>query len=487
MADKRYDGEIRKLNGCRWELPRDPARGMLTNGVLYATEPLFRQAEQDATLWQLANVACLPGIVGPAMAMPDCHYGYGFPIGGVAATDVEEGVISSGGVGYDINCGVRLLRSSLTEGEVRPLLRDLVNQIFRDVPCGVGGSGRVRLGREDMAAVLRKGAAWVVAQGWGTPADLANTEESGAMSGADPDAVSLRARERGGPQLGSLGSGNHFLEIQVVDQIYDAAAADVMGIGEPGQVTVMIHCGSRGLGHQVCDDAIEVMQSAVGKYGIEVPDPQLACVPVRSEEGQQYFAAMAAAANFAWANRQAIADLVRRAFERVLRAGSGKLGMDQVWDVAHNIAKFEVHPVDGRERRLCVHRKGATRAFGPGQAQVPEQYRAIGQPVLVPGDMGTASYVLLGTDAAMAQTWGSACHGAGRRLSRTAALKRARGEQVARELEARGILVRSAGKKTLAEEAPEAYKDVDEVIETCEQAGIARKVARMVPIAVVKG
>jgi len=487
VADKRYSGKVRRLNGCRWELPRDATRGMRTSGVLYATEPLFRQVEEDATLWQLANVACLPGIVGPAMAMPDCHYGYGFPIGGVAATDAEEGVISPGGVGYDINCGVRLLRSSLTEGEVRPLLRDLVNQIFRDVPCGVGGSGRVRLDREDMAAVLARGAAWVVAQGWGTAEDLANTEEAGAMSGADPDAVSARARERGGSQLGSLGSGNHFLEIQVVEQIYDAAAAEVMGIGEPGQVTVMIHCGSRGLGHQVCDDAIEVMQGAVGKYGIEVPDPQLACVPVRSEEGQQYFAAMAAAANFAWANRQAIADLVRRAFERVLKAGTAKLGMEQVWDVAHNIAKFEVHAVDGRERHLCVHRKGATRAFGPGHVQVPEHYRAVGQPVLVPGDMGTASYVLLGTDAAMTQTWGSACHGAGRRLSRTAALKRARGEQVARELEARGIMVRSAGKKTLAEEAPEAYKDVDEVIETCEQAGIARKVARMVPIAVVKG
>jgi len=435
----------------------------------------------------LANVACLPGIVGPAMAMPDCHYGYGFPIGGVAATDAEDGVISPGGVGYDINCGVRLMRTELTEGQVRPVLRDLVNQLFRDVPTGVGEGGRIRLSPAELDKVMTKGAAWVVEQGQGTPDDLANTEEAGAMPGADPSAVSDRARQRGMPQLGSLGSGNHFLEVQVVEEVFDPQAADAMGIGEAGQVTVMIHCGSRGLGHQVCDDAIEVMQKAVRKHGISVPDPQLACVPVTSDEGREYFAAMAAAANYAWANRQAISDLVRAAFERILRAGPGKLGIDLVWDVAHNIAKFEEHMVAGVSRRLCVHRKGATRAFGPGHPLVPAHYRALGQPVIVPGDMGTASYVLLGTDTAMDRTWGSACHGAGRQLSRTAALKRARGDQVARELEARGIAVRSAGKKTLAEEAPEAYKDVDEVVGCCERAGLARPVARMVPIAVIKG
>jgi len=435
----------------------------------------------------LANVACLPGIVGPAMAMPDCHYGYGFPIGGVAATDAEDGVISPGGVGYDINCGVRLMRTELTESQVRPVLRDLVNQLFRDVPTGVGEGGRIRLSPAELDKVMTKGAAWVVEQGQGTPDDLANTEEAGAMPGADPSAVSDRARQRGMPQLGSLGSGNHFLEVQVVEEVFDPQAADAMGIGEAGQVTVMIHCGSRGLGHQVCDDAIEVMQKAVRKHGISVPDPQLACVPVTSDEGREYFAAMAAAANYAWANRQAISDLVRAAFERILRAGPGKLGIDLVWDVAHNIAKFEDHMVGGVSRRLCVHRKGATRAFGPGHPLVPAHYRALGQPVIVPGDMGTASYVLLGTDTAMDRTWGSACHGAGRQLSRTAALKRARGDQVARELEARGIAVRSAGKKTLAEEAPEAYKDVDEVVGCCERAGLARPVARMVPIAVIKG
>lgn len=465
----------------------DPHRGMRTDAVIYADESLFSQLRNDPALWQAANVACLPGIVGPSMAMPDCHYGYGFPIGGVAAFDVDEGVISPGGVGYDINCGVRLMRTALDRDSIAPHLEELANQIFRDVPSGVGESGGIPLSERDLDEVLVKGAAWVVARGFGTAEDLDCTEERGCMEGADPAAVSDRARKRGRPQLATLGAGNHFLEIQAVDAIYDPAAASALGIDEVGQVVVMIHCGSRGLGHQVCDDAIEIMQRAVRQYGIELPDRQLACVPVQSPEGQRYFAAMAAAANYAWANRQAIMHRVREAFSRVLRTGPGKLGLDLIWDVAHNIAKFETHEVDGRARRLCVHRKGATRGFGPGRPELPARYRALGQPVIVPGDMGTASYLLLGTEQAMRETWGSTCHGAGRQLSRHAALKLQQGHEVARKLQAQGILVRAAGRKTLAEEAPEAYKNVDAVVESCVCAGISRKVARFRPVAVMKG
>jgi tRNA-splicing ligase RtcB (3'-phosphate/5'-hydroxy nucleic acid ligase) len=487
MAKERYEGLVEQVDRWRWRLPRDAGRGMRAEGMVYASEALFAKLREDAALWQVANVACMPGIVGPSLAMPDCHYGYGFPIGGVAAFDVDEGVISPGGVGYDINCGVRLLRTSLTEEQVRPRLAELTNQVFRDVPSGVGEHGGIPLQEADLDGVLSKGAGWVVAKGYGRPADLEATEERGCLAGADPGALSDRARKRGRPQLATLGSGNHFLELQVVERVYDEAAARAMGLDEPGQVTVMIHCGSRGLGHQVCDDAIEVMRRAVQAYGIQVPDPQLSCVPVGSPEGQRYFAAMAAAANYAWANRQAIMHQVRAAFERVLRMGEAKLGMDLVWDVAHNIAKFEEHTVDGRSRRLCVHRKGATRAFGPGRPELPARYRDLGQPVIVPGDMGTGSYVLLGTAEAMAQTWGSTCHGAGRALSRHAALKLQPGHEVARKLEAQGIVVRSADKRTLAEEAPEAYKDVDDVVETCACAGISRRVARLRPIAVMKG
>ncbi len=486
MAQK-YEGKIQRLDGQRWRLPQDPHRGMLTDAILYADEELFRQIKDDAALWQLANVACLPGIVGPALAMPDCHYGYGFPIGGVAAFSMEEGIISPGGVGYDINCGVRLVRTNLTREEIEPHIEALANQIFRDVPAGTGGSGGLPLNERELDEVLVKGARWVVERGYGTQRDLDATEERGELEGADPSALSDRARKRGRPQLATLGSGNHFLEIQVVDEIYDEQVARRMGIEEIGQVAVMIHCGSRGLGHQVCDDAIDVMQKAVKEYGIQVPDRQLACVPVQSPEGQRYYAAMACAANYAWANRQAIMHMVREAFERVLRKGTEQLGMELVWDVAHNIAKMELHTVDGEVKRLCVHRKGATRAFGPGRTELPEQYRDIGQPVIVPGDMGTASYLLRGTEIAMEQTWGSTCHGAGRQLSRHAALKRQHGAEVAKKLEAQGIVVRSVGKKTLAEEAPEAYKDVHRVVETCHAAGISLKVARLRPLAVMKG
>ena len=487
MPKQIYDGPIERLDACRWRLPKDPDRGMLTKGIVYADEALFEDLRDDPALWQVANVACLPGITGPSLAMPDCHYGYGFPIGGVAATSMEDGVISPGGVGYDINCGVRLLRTDLTQGDVAPRLEELLNQIFRDVPSGEGKSGEMPLSERELDEVLVEGAGWVVRRGHGRLEDLHATEEGGRMPGADPAALSDRARKRGRPQLGTLGGGNHFLEIQVVDEVYDENAARALGIEEPGQVTVMIHCGSRGLGHQVCDDALEVMQKAVHQYGISLPDRQLACVPVASPEGKQYFAAMAGAANYAWANRQAIMHRVREAFERVLRVGTHKLGMDLVWDVAHNIAKYEDHRIGGVTKSLCVHRKGATRAFGPGQAGLSEPYRTLGQPVIVPGDMGTASYLLLGTTVAMEQTWGSTCHGAGRMLSRNAALKLQTGADVARKLQQRGIIVRSAGKKTLAEEASEAYKDVDAVVESCVCAGISAKVARMRPIAVMKG
>jgi tRNA-splicing ligase RtcB len=390
-------------------------------------------------------------------------------------------------VGYDINCGVRLLRTNLTEEQVRPRLAELLNQIFRDVPSGVGEHGGMPLQEADLDGVLSKGAGWVVAKGYGRPEDLEATEERGCLAGADPRALSDRARKRGRPQLATLGSGNHFLELQVVERVYDEAAAARMGLDEPGQVAVMIHCGSRGLGHQVCDDAIEVMRRAMREYGIEVPDPQLSCVPVGSPEGRQYFGAMAAAANYAWANRQAIMHQVREAFQRVLKLGEAKLGMDLVWDVAHNIAKFEEHLVGGRSRRLCVHRKGATRAFPAGHHDIPDRYRDVGQPVIIPGDMGRASWVLRGGPRSMERSFGTTCHGAGRCLSRTAATKASKGRDIARELEQAGVIARSRSRDGLAEEQPAAYKDVDLVVEVVHRAGLSSKVARLRPLGVIKG
>ncbi|NLO73853.1 MAG: RtcB family protein [candidate division WS1 bacterium] len=497
---ERYTGTLEQIDAYRWRLARNPEAGMLAEGIIYADGALMADLRGDNSLWQVANVACLPGIVGPSLAMPDCHYGYGFPIGGVAAFDVETGIISPGGVGYDINCGVRLLRTDLTEAEVRPRLDKRMSRLFSSVPSGVGSEkGAPRLTQRELDRVLVEGAAWVVHQGQGTAADLAATEEGGALGGADPTGLTPRARERALPQLASLGSGNHFLEVQVLETVYDAQAAGAMGLHEPGQVTVMIHCGSRGFGHQVCEDALDVMQQAAVKYGIELPDRQLACAPIPSPEGREYFAQMAAAANYAWANRQAIMHRVREVFEEVFAQSWERLGLGLVWDVAHNIAKFEEHaasppsPLSGTERgdkgrlRLCVHRKGATRAFGPGHPEVPERYRQIGQPVIVPGDMGSGSYVLVGTEQAMRETWGSTCHGAGRQMSRHAALKAKRGSQVIEELAARGIILRAADKRTVAEEMPEAYKNVDQVVEVCHGAGISRKVARMRPIGVMKG
>ncbi len=482
-----YEGPLEKLDDHRWRIPRDRDCGMLTDGIVYADDVLIEDLRSDAALTQVRNVACMPGIVGASMAMPDCHYGYGFPIGGVAAFDCNEGVISPGGVGYDINCGVRLLRTDLEEQDVRGRLDALTDHMFREIPAGVGESGKVRVDERELRRVLTQGSRWAVIQGYGTQDDLEVTEEHGCLDGADPIALSDRALQRGLPQLGTVGSGNHFLEIQRVDRIDDPDAALAMGIEAEGQVTVMIHTGSRGLGYQVCDDSLKPMQRAAQKYGFDLPDRQLACAPVKSPEGEQYYAAMACAANYGWCNRQIITHWIREAFERVLGKGTSHIGLQMVYDVAHNVAKFEDHAVDGGVRCLCVHRKGATRAFGPGREELPDCYRNIGQPVIVPGDMGTASWLLLGTDGAMEQTFGSTCHGAGRVMSRTAAKKRQHGREVQSELEARGIRVRSAGLATLAEEASYAYKDVDRVIGVTHDAGISRRGARMTPLAVVKG
>lgn len=484
---KDYQGPVEKIDNWHWRIPKGTVACMRTEGILYADEALLKDLRTDPALTQLANVACMPGIVGPSMAMPDCHYGYGFPIGGVAAFDVEEGVISPGGVGYDINCGVRLLRTNLSREEIEPVIGKLADAMFSAVPSGVGSEGRIRVSKSELEEVLVKGARWAVSRGYGKREDLDATEEGGQLPGADPSALGQRAIKRGLPQLGTLGSGNHFLELQYVDQIVNPSVAEAMGIFETGQVTVMIHCGSRGFGHQVCDDYLDVMREAARKYNISLPDAQLACAPIQSDEGKRYYAAMACAANYAWANRQCIMHWVREALERVLGKGSEALGIELVYDVAHNIAKFEHHQVDGKSRKLCVHRKGATRAFGPGRTELPVMYRDVGQPVIVPGDMGRSSWLLVGTQQAMEQTWGSTCHGAGRLLSRKQALKRKHGRQVAQELESRGIAIRAAGMRTLAEEMSEAYKDVDRVVEVCHQAGISRKVARLKPLAVIKG
>jgi len=482
-----FKGPLEQIDKYRWRIPRSYKPEMRTEGIIYISPELVEDTRADNAPEQVANVACLPGIVGASLAMPDIHYGYGFPIGGVAAMSVEEGVVSPGGVGYDINCGVRLLRTNLRVEEVQEQMRDLLQQIARDVPSGVGSKGRLRVTDKELDRVMVKGAKWAVEQGYGEQADLEACEANGQLPGARPEAVGERARQRGLPQLGTLGAGNHFLEVQAVEEIYDAQVAQRLGITEVGQVTVMIHTGSRGFGYQICDDYLLVMREAVRKYGIELPDRELACAPVNSPEGKDYFGAMAAAANYAWANRQCITHWVREAFERVLRAGAGKLGLETVYDVAHNVAKMEKHRVNGEERMLCVHRKGATRAFGPGHEELPARYREIGQPVIVPGDMGRASYLLVGTERAMQETWGSTCHGAGRMMSRAQALKAATSQQVMEELKGKGILVVAASKKTIAEEAPQAYKDVSLVVEACDGAGISRKVAKFRPLGVVKG
>jgi tRNA-splicing ligase RtcB len=475
--------QIRKLDECRYLIAKETRSDMRTNAVIYANEKLLAAILKDLSLEQAVNVATLPGIVGNSLAMPDIHQGYGFPIGGVAATDYQTGVVSPGGVGFDINCGVRLLASRLTRSEMVPHVRELVNQIFRDVPCGTGKESQLRLSHADLNQVLATGVQWMVDHEFGQPADMEFCEERGRMRGADPDQVSNRAKERGRPQAGSLGSGNHFLEIQYVQQVLDGVIADALGLSED-QVVVLIHTGSRGLGHQVCTDFLARMGAAMKKYNITLPDRQLACVPIQSPEGQAYLGGMRAAANFAWANRQAITHFVRGAFQKILGDG---VTLRVVYDVAHNMAKRERHIVEGQEREVLVHRKGATRAFPPGNVELPDRYRSVGQPVLIPGSMGTASWVLVGCQKAMKETFGSVCHGAGRLLSRTAAKKRRELQQVKQQLEEQGIYVKSETRDGILEEIPEAYKDVDEVVEVVSQAGLARKVARLIPLGVLKG
>jgi tRNA-splicing ligase RtcB len=473
-----------QLDEFRWMLPRQG--GMRVPGILFADRPLLEKMLSDRTPDQVRNAAHLPGILEASIAMPDAHWGYGLPVGGVVATDEREGVVSPGAVGYDIGCGVRLLRSQLTRAELEPHLDALADALYREVPCGVGSTGAVRVRGAELDRVLREGAKWAVSSGRGWAGDIDHCEELGTLADADPSAVSEKAKERGRDQLGTLGSGNHFLELQEVERIFDQDAARALGL-ELGAVTVMIHCGSRGLGHQVCTDHVRDVSRKLAGWGIVLPDRQLACAPLGSDEASAYLGAMRAAANFAWANRQCIADEVRRAFESVLRRGAPQLGLSLVYDVAHNIAKFERHAITGGARRCLVHRKGATRSFPPGHPEVPEAYRATGQPVLVPGDMGRCSFVLVGRPGSMARAFGSTCHGAGRQMSRTQAVRETRGRDLVAELRERGIRVRYEGRDTLREETSEAYKDVEQVVRVCEGADLCRIVARLKPFVVVKG
>jgi tRNA-splicing ligase RtcB len=483
MAEKK---DFRQVEEHIWELPRDFRKDMRVPARLFGDAELFDAAFRDRTVEQLVNTATLPGIVKCAMAMPDFHQGYGFPIGGVAAMRVDDGVISPGGVGYDINCGVRLLGTHLERDEVAPYLEDLTAALYRTCPSGVGGKGRERVSERELNELAVQGAKWALRRGLARQEDLTHTEEGGCLPGADPGRVSARAKERGRPQVGSLGAGNHFLEIDVVEEIYEQDVARAFGLFE-NQIAVQIHCGSRGFGHQVCDDYVKSLQAAVHKYNIRLPDRELVCAPLDSPEGRAYYGAMACAVNYAFVNRQVLAMGVREAFEQVFAGKVKNFDLYQVYDVCHNIAKFEEHEVDGRQARLCVHRKGATRAFGPGRMEVPASYRSVGQPVLVPGSMGTESYVLVGTQRAMDLTFGSTCHGAGRVMSRSKALKEIRGAELRKELEAQGIAVRAGSNRGLAEEAPAAYKDVNRVVEVVHALGIARKVACLRPLGVVKG
>jgi len=477
--------KLRQVDEYRWEIPREGK--MRTRGLIFASQKMIAKIQEDQSLQQVANVATLPGIEGASLAMPDIHWGYGFPIGGVAAFNLEEGVVSPGGVGYDINCGVRLLRTNLERPEVEPRIEDLVNALFSNIPSGLGSRRKdMKLTVPTLHEVMRLGAGWAVKKGFGTKEDLAHIEAQGQIPGADPELVSDFAMNRGKDQLGTLGSGNHFVEIGYIQEIFDDQVAGALGLFK-GQITVIVHTGSRGLGHQVCDDYIKVMLKAAQKYGIELPDRQLCCAPLSSPEGKRYLAAMAAAANFAFANRQMITHWVRESFQQVLQKGPKDLGLELIYDVAHNIAKIEEHRVNGKKKKLCVHRKGATRAFPPGHPETPAAYQETGQPVLIPGDMGRYSFVLVGTEQALTETFGSTCHGAGREMSRHAALKAARGRSIVQEMKAKGIVVRGAGRGTIDEEISEAYKDVEEVVEVAHGAGISRKVAKLRPLGVIKG
>ncbi len=478
---------LEKLTDFTYRIPKSYKAGMRVDGIIYADDRTLPSIVNDNALDQVANVAFLPGIVSHSLAMPDIHWGYGFCIGGVAATDISGGgVVSPGGVGFDINCGVRLLRTNIEQEELSHKKEKLINHLYNHVPSGIGSKGDIRLSRQEEKKLVSKGAAWAVARGMGVEEDLEYCENGGAIDGADCDAVSDRAYDRGKQQAGTLGSGNHFLEVQVIEEVFDQEIAAQMGFSR-GQVTVMIHSGSRGFGYQICDEYARMMRSCLTKYKINVPDRQLACAPVESSEGRQYLSAMRAAANYAWANRQVLMHLVRESFEKVFAKSWPALGMSLVYDVAHNIAKIETHTVEGVEKKLCVHRKGATRAFGPKNPAIPMKYFNIGQPVIIPGDMRRASYVLVGTQIAQNQTFGTTCHGAGRLKSRQEALRTIKFDDLIKELKEEGIEVRAAGKKTIVEEAPQAYKNVNEVVDIASCAGIARKVCRMRPVCVVKG
>ena len=476
--------KLEKIDETRWLIPKTGQ--MRVPGIVFSNQALMKDILKDESLAQVANVAALPGIVKHSLAMPDIHWGYGFPIGGVAAFDMEEGIVSPGGVGYDINCGCRLMTTSLQAHEMRPLIKELLTALFKNIPVGVGSRGSVTLSKKDEAKVAAQGAAWAVKKGFGDPEDLEKTEDYGAIADADAGVLSERAVHRGLDQLGTLGSGNHFLEIEAVDEIYDDDLAKHFGLIE-GRVTVFIHSGSRGFGHQICDDFLKEMSQKKAIEGFSLPDRQLACAKIHSDLGQRYMAAMACAANYAWANRQILMHLTRETFMKTLSISPRDLAMDLLFDVCHNIAKKERHVVDGQETLLCVHRKGATRSLPPRHPLLPEIYRTSGQPVLIPGDMGTYSYVLAGATDAMEKSFGSSCHGAGRLLSRNQAVKKAKGRAINRELEDKGIYVLSRGKRTLKEEIPEAYKDVSSVVDVVHQAGLAKKVARLRPLGVIKG
>ncbi len=487
MPKGTYHGPLERVNDCCWRIPKSYKEGMRVDGLIYADEKLIDQIKNDQAPEQVANVAFLPGIQHASLAMPDIHWGYGFCIGGVCATDPEEGgVISPGGVGYDINCGVRLMRSNLFYQDVKPHLTQLMDELFRNVPAGVGREGKYRFNKKEMRRLLAEGSPFLKDRNLATAGDIDHTEAGGCIDGADPDCVSERAMTRGANQCGTLGSGNHFLEIQIVEAVFDEVAARAMGL-EKDMICVMVHSGSRGLGYQVCDDALKNLRGAPAKYGIHLPDRQLACAPIESSEGQEYLGAMCAAANFAWCNRQLLMHQARESFESVFGRNWEQMQMGLVYDVAHNIAKFERHTTGGKERRVWVHRKGATRAFPAGHDEVPSMYRHIGQPVLIPGDMGRASWVLVGRNGSMEQTFGSACHGAGRQMSRTAAVKAAKGRNIEKELASRGVIARARSWRGLAEEQPDAYKDVNLVVDVVHKADLATKVARMKPIGVVKG
>jgi tRNA-splicing ligase RtcB len=479
---------LERIDEYRWRIPQTYRPGMRVPGLVLANENLLEKIKTDRTLSQCANVTHLPGIYKHAITLPDGHEGYGFPIGGVAATDYEEGVISPGGVGYDINCGVRLLTTNFSENDVRPKLQGLAGTIFSNVPSGLGSRRKdFRVSVHELDRIITEGVPRIVEQGYGRSGDVDHCEEKGHMELADPDKVSTTAKKRGLTQIGTLGSGNHFLEVQKVEKIYNPKVAGAFGIGKEGQVTVMIHCGSRGFGHQVCSDYLRVAERAVHKYKIELPDRELACAPGTSSEGQDYFKAMSCAVNYAFTNRQMITHWVRQSFEEVFKTPAEEIGLDLVYDVAHNIAKIEDHEIDNNRVKVWIHRKGATRAFPPGHQAIPQDYRETGQPVLIPGSMGTCSYVLVGTSKAMEVSFGSTAHGAGRTMSRSAAKRRFWGGDVKKDLESRGIVVRSASPVVLAEEADPAYKDVDEVAKVSDAVGIATRVARLVPLAVIKG